>query len=654
LLGARVVDLSGQTLRGKYKIEGLLGSGGMGSVWKGTHVITRRKVAIKVLDERFLSQPVVLERFGREARAASAIQHGGIVEVLDLDQTEEGVPFLVMEFLEGESLSQRVERKGRLSQEETLQIGVQILEALAAAHRHGVIHRDLKPDNIFLVPAGGRGDRVKILDFGISHKEDEAHAKLTVTGSVLGTPHYMSPEQAMGEAELDRRVDIYAVGVVLYECLVGQVPFDAPNYNKLLRVILDEEPVPPSRRGAVVDPEFERIVLSAMAKQREKRPQTAEEMLERLRALLEGKSGYAERGEPERGSESVRRIASGSGVRLAEPAPPVRAAPDTVQSARGKRDASSQTSPAPVGELPWRDPFGDLEPIVASTPSPALAPLGEWPTAGGTKPSATASAPAPPFGTSTRPAAPAASPGVAALDPFDPLAMSDSVAVELDETALARSSTARSGRLSRASGPLGGVAEPGRASPHAAGTPSPRGPSKAAPTPSDAPADAPAPARTSVFSTAFGTVVGWFAVVKANWNRQPEPFRRWTSRAALGFGAFVMVVVLLRALVGRPSEDSGRGIATEASVPSAAPTGVNSRPSFVLVHVDGVPPNAQIRLDGVPGALLPLRLRQGTRHVLDIRAAGYEDRRLEFTAEPGLRLRADMRPNVGTFELRPR
>ncbi|MDQ3035883.1 MAG: serine/threonine protein kinase, partial [Myxococcota bacterium] len=280
------MELAGRTLLGKYRIEGLLGQGGMGSVWKGAHLVTGRKVAIKVLDDRFLTNVNVVQRFGREARAASAIQHEGIVEVLDLDQTEEGHPFLVMEFLDGESLSARIERRGRLSQEEVVRFGTMLLEALEAAHQHGVVHRDLKPDNIYLVPAGRRGEIVKILDFGISSKDDETSAKLTMTGSVLGTPHYMSPEQAMGDTSLDRRVDIYGAGVVLYECLVGDVPFDAPNYNKLLRVILDDVPVPPSKRGAIVDRALEEVVLSAIAKDREQRPQTARALLERIRMAV--------------------------------------------------------------------------------------------------------------------------------------------------------------------------------------------------------------------------------------------------------------------------------------------------------------------------------------------------------------------------------
>ncbi len=269
------VDLSGRTLLSKYRIERMLGQGGMGSVWQGVHTLTGRKIAIKMLDDRFLSNLNVVQRFGREARAASAIHHEGIVEVLDLDQTEEGKPFLVMEYLEGELLSRRIDRRGKLAQDELAHMGSLLLDALHAAHQSGVVHRDLKPDNIFLVPGGRRGELVKILDFGISSKDDETQAKLTVTGSVLGTPHYMSPEQAMGDTHLDRRVDVYGAAVVLYECCVGDVPYDGANYNKLLRVILDEEPVPPRKRGADVSEAIEHVILKGMAKKRDSRYATA-------------------------------------------------------------------------------------------------------------------------------------------------------------------------------------------------------------------------------------------------------------------------------------------------------------------------------------------------------------------------------------------
>ncbi len=253
----------------------------MASVWRGTHISTGRRIAIKVLDDRLLANAGVVERFGREARAASSIRHESIVDVLDLDRTEEGAPFLVMEFLEGETLTQRIERKGRLSESEILAIADPLLDALHAAHEAGVVHRDLKPDNIMLVSAGRRGEKVKVLDFGISSKSDEV-SSLTVTGGLLGTPHYMSPEQARGRTDIDRRADVYAIGVVLYECAVGEVPFDAENYNALIQEILNAAPVPPRARGAGISEAFEAVLLRALRKDRAQRPSSAEVLRDQL------------------------------------------------------------------------------------------------------------------------------------------------------------------------------------------------------------------------------------------------------------------------------------------------------------------------------------------------------------------------------------
>ena len=275
---------AGQTLCGKYRVEAALGQGGMASVWQGVHVATGRRIAIKVLDDRFLGNAHVVERFGREARAASSIHHESIVEVLDLDRTEDGAPFLVMELLQGETLTQRIEKRGRLSAAEIVAIADPLLDALHAAHEAGVVHRDLKPDNIMLVPAGRRGEKVKVLDFGISSKSDEV-SSLTTTGSLLGTPHYMSPEQARGRTDIDRRADLYAMGVLLYECAVGVVPFDAENYNALIQEILNAAPVSPRARGAAISEAVEAVVLRAMSKDRDARPATAEALRDELLAV---------------------------------------------------------------------------------------------------------------------------------------------------------------------------------------------------------------------------------------------------------------------------------------------------------------------------------------------------------------------------------
>jgi serine/threonine protein kinase len=269
------LDLAGQILVGKYELTRMLGKGGMGEVWEAEHALTGRRVAVKILAERYLSNKKVVARFGREARAASAVHHEGIVEILDQDRTDSGIPFLVMEFLEGESVGQRIKRLGKLSQDDTLAIMLPLLDALDAAHNAGVIHRDLKPDNVFILPGVRGEERVKILDFGISQKADEIEHHLTQEGSVLGTPHYMSPEQARGDANIDARVDVYAVGVMFFECVVGDVPFDANNYNALLQIILGSPPPSPRSRGAQLGPAIEQVILAAMDKKRDRRPPNA-------------------------------------------------------------------------------------------------------------------------------------------------------------------------------------------------------------------------------------------------------------------------------------------------------------------------------------------------------------------------------------------
>jgi serine/threonine protein kinase len=269
------LDRTGQTLLGKYELTRVLGKGGMGEVWEGEHTLTGRKVAVKILAENYLANRKVVARFGREARAASSVQHAGIVEILDQDKTDDGVPFLVMEFLEGESVGERIRKLGKLTQDEALAIMLPLLDALDSAHQAGIVHRDLKPDNVFILPGPRGEERIKILDFGISQKADEIEHGLTQEGSVLGTPHYMSPEQARGEAGIDARVDVYASGVMFYECVVGDVPFDAGNYNALLQIILATPPPSPRSRGAEISGAVEQVLLAAMDKKRDKRPPTA-------------------------------------------------------------------------------------------------------------------------------------------------------------------------------------------------------------------------------------------------------------------------------------------------------------------------------------------------------------------------------------------
>ncbi len=218
----------GDLLEGKYEVLRLIGSGAMGNVYECRHRLLRRRVAVKVLHESTASSPVLMRRFRREARIAGALGHLNICRVFDLG-AEGGVPFIVLELLEGESLGARLEREGTLSFALTIQIALQMLSGLAAAHAADVVHRDIKPANVFLVDSA---PTVKLIDFGISKASNEL-TQLTRIGNLVGTPAYMAPEQTEG-ARIDHRVDVYATGVVMYECLSGRRPFEGRTLEEML------------------------------------------------------------------------------------------------------------------------------------------------------------------------------------------------------------------------------------------------------------------------------------------------------------------------------------------------------------------------------------------------------------------------------------
>ncbi len=261
----------------KYRIERLLATGGMGAVYLGMHVGLRKRVAIKVLNPQ-LSSPPMLERFHREAITASQIGHEGIAQVTDIGTSGDGEPFLVMEYLEGESLASRLKATGPLAVEDACELGCAILSPLDAAHRAGIVHRDLKPDNVFLVRQS-RGEMVKLLDFGISRaKGQDASFRLTTTGLVLGTPYYMSPEQARGDSEVTIGADLYSFGVMLYEMLIGVVPIRADNYNQLMYRVMTGDYVWPRRLRLDLPEALEQIVVRAMALDAAERPSSAQEL----------------------------------------------------------------------------------------------------------------------------------------------------------------------------------------------------------------------------------------------------------------------------------------------------------------------------------------------------------------------------------------
>jgi serine/threonine protein kinase len=273
---------SGFRLDDKYVVIRHLSTGGMGAVYEVEHAPLGKRLAAKVLLPELARRPRLLERFRREARAASATGHENIVEVTDLGQTPQRAPFLVMELLQGRTLGAEL-KQGPISPERAVHIARQILSALAAAHSHGIVHRDLKPENIFLIKRGADGDFVKVLDFGIAKMLDEVDEReLTQAGQVVGTPTYMAPEQARGDKTIDGRVDLYAVGAILYRMVTGHRPFSGDSFNALLFAIAQGNPVRPRQHNPNVSPLLESVILKAMAIDRGQRYQTAEELDEAL------------------------------------------------------------------------------------------------------------------------------------------------------------------------------------------------------------------------------------------------------------------------------------------------------------------------------------------------------------------------------------
>jgi serine/threonine protein kinase len=287
----------GQLVDGRYKITAFIGDGGMGSVYRAEHVTIRKPVAIKLLHRQYANESGFADRFEREALAAGRIQHPNCVEVSDFGKLENGTLYLVMELVEGTTLGELLDRHGRLPVPRAVHIARHVLRGLGHAHDVGIIHRDVKPDNIILVDHDGDRDFAKLLDFGIAkligEAANEVEADLTQVGTTMGTPKYMPPEQAFGKP-VDGRADLYSLSVVLYLMLTGRPPFEAPEVIDLLMMHASRQPPPFKDKapGHFIAPELEEVVIKGLSKKRENRFASAEEYLEALEDALDAHHAY--------------------------------------------------------------------------------------------------------------------------------------------------------------------------------------------------------------------------------------------------------------------------------------------------------------------------------------------------------------------------
>jgi serine/threonine-protein kinase len=277
-------ELVAGTMVGEYQITHKLGEGGMGVVYAGVHPEIGKRVAIKILGPKAAAYPDLIRRFKEEARAVNKIRHPNIIDIFAFNQLRDGRHYFVMEYLEGESLTDRLAR-GPMDFGEMRRLLEQICSALHAAHEAGVVHRDLKPDNIWVATQTMSESRIKLLDFGIAKLNDISVASATQSGVPMGTPLYMPPEQGLGRA-VDRRADVYALGVLLYQVFAGTLPFQGASGYEIVLKHVTEAPVPPSRHRPVWPKEMEAIILDCLEKDPSKRPASAKVLLDRIEAAF--------------------------------------------------------------------------------------------------------------------------------------------------------------------------------------------------------------------------------------------------------------------------------------------------------------------------------------------------------------------------------
>jgi len=313
VIPARIIRQLGRQVKearelGSYRLEEILGTGGMGEVYKASHQLLARPAAVKLIRPEVLGAidaeraRIILERFRREADAAASLRSPHSISLYDFGVARDGTFFFVMELLDGLDLESLVERFGPVDPARTVHLLVQACESLEEAHQRGLIHRDVKPSNIFTCRMGLAVDFVKVLDYGLVKHEGEssgADARLTAPDQTAGTPAYMAPESVLGSMPLDHRADIYALGCVAYWLLTGQLVFEAPNSMRLMFRHAHDAPVPPSRRSELpISPELDQLILECLAKHPDQRPQSALDLARRLRATVRPEASWtAERAE---------------------------------------------------------------------------------------------------------------------------------------------------------------------------------------------------------------------------------------------------------------------------------------------------------------------------------------------------------------------
>ncbi len=342
--------LIGQTI-GNYKVRQKLGEGGMGSVYMAEHPMIGKKVAVKVLHPEFATNENVVGRFFTEAKSVNDIQHPNIVDIIDYGVlTRDSLPnlvYFIMEFLDGESLTQIIRRDSPLPVQRSLAIIAQIADALSASHASGIVHRDLKPDNIILIQRSRQEDFVKVLDFGIAKLTgDHQGSKRTRTGIVMGTPAYMSPEQCEGRGNVDHRTDIYALGILLYELLTSRVPFSGQGYGEVLVQHLTQPPAPPTTLRKEISPHIESVCLKALEKKADARYPSMQEFLKAITdpvTYVDDHGGPATFTSANLGAPVLARAAS---------------APISAPSAATLTPAPGQVSPVPGSPIP-----GQISPV---------------------------------------------------------------------------------------------------------------------------------------------------------------------------------------------------------------------------------------------------------------------------------------------------